>query len=135
VTNRISSNAQPTHLFVLVLNSPWCLALTGERSLNELPGQVFVALGRRGMEPLPLLECTYECDGKELHLIEMSQNKDAPSEKGVDEITEDWLVECTKCNRPFTIRCFVRYADGERIDTRVDILDDTGKNLGWLGSY
>lgn len=109
--------------------------MTGERSLDELPDRVFVALGRRGMEPLPLLECTYECDGKELRLLEMSQNKEAPSKMGVDEIIEDWLVECTKCNKPFTIRCFVRYADGERIDTRVDILDDTGKNLGWLGSY
>jgi len=131
----MSLNAQPTHLFVLVLNSHWCLVLTGERSLDGLPEHVYVALGRRGMEPLPLLECTYECDGKELRLLEMNQNKEAPSEKGVDEITEDWLVECTKCNRPFTIRCIVRYADGERIDTRVDILDDTGKNLGWLGSY
>ena len=123
------------HLSVVVLNSHWCFVLTGEKSLDGLPEHVYVALGRRGMEPIPLLECTYECDGKELRLLEMNQDKEAPSEKGVDEITEDWLVECTKCNRPFTIRCIVRYADGERIDTRVDILDDTGKNLGWLGSY
>jgi hypothetical protein len=109
--------------------------LTDERSLDELPDQVFVALGRRGMEPLPLKECTYECDGDELLLREVNQNKDSPSEKGVDEITVDWVVECKKCSRPFTIRCINRYADGQRIDTRVDILDDTGKNLGWLGSY
>jgi len=135
VTNRISSNAQPSHLSVLVLNSSWCLVLTGERSLDELPDQVFVALGRRGMEPLPLKECTYECDGDEIHLLGVSQSKDNPSLKGIDEITVDWLVECKKCTRPFTIRCINRYADGQRIDTRVDILDDTGKNLGWLGSY
>ena len=109
--------------------------LTDERSLNELPDQVFVALGRRGMEPLPLKECTYECDGDELSLLEVKQSKDHPSEKGVDEITVDWVVECKKCSKPFTIRCINRYADGQRIDTRVDILDDTGKNLGWLGSY
>jgi len=135
VTNRISSNAQPSHLSVLVLNSSWCLVLTGERSLDELPDQVFVALGRRGMEPLPLKECTYECDGDEIHLLGVSQSKDNPSLKGIDEITVDWLVECKKCTRPFTIRCINRYADGRRIDTRIDILDDTGKNLGWLGSY
>lgn len=135
MTNRISSNAQPSHLSVLVLNSSWCLVLTGERSLDELPDQVFVALGRRGMEPLPLKECTYECDGDEIHLLGVSQSKDNPSLKGIDEITVDWLVECKKCTRPFTIRCINRYADGQRIDTRVDILDDTGKNLGWLGSY
>lgn len=135
MTNRISPNAQPTHLSVLVPNSSWCLVLAGERSLNELPDKVFVALGRRGMEPLPLKECTYECDGDELHLLGVTQTKDGPSQKGVDEITVDWLVECTKCNRPFTIRCINRYADGQKIDTRVDILNDAGKNLGWLGSY
>ena len=135
MTNRISSGTQPSHLFVLVLNSSWCLVLREERSLNELPDQVFVALGRRGMEPLPLKECTYECDGAELQLIEVNQTKNTPSEKGIDEITVDWLVECKKCTRLFTIRCINRYADGQRIDTRVDILDDTGKNLGWLGSY
>lgn len=94
-----------------------------------------MALGRRGMEPLPLKECTYECDGKELRLLKFSQNKEGPSKKGVDEITEDWLVECEKCKKQFTIRCIVRYADEERIDTRVDIIDSDGKNLGWLGSY
>ena len=109
--------------------------VTGERSLNELPDQVFVALGRRGMEPLPLKECTYECDGAELDLIKVEENKKKPKSEGVDEITADWLVECKKCSRQFTIRCINRYADGQRIDTRVDILDDTGKNLGWLGSY
>ena len=129
------STAQPTHLFVLVLNKPRCLVLTGERSLNELPDQVFVALGRRGMEPLPLKECTYECDGAELKLLKVEQDKENPSTSGVDEMTVDWFVECNKCGKPFTIRCINRYADGQRIDTRVDILDDTGKNLGWLGSY
>ena len=109
--------------------------MTEDRTLDELPDRVFVALGRRGMEPLPLKECTYECSGQELRLLSFSQDKEKPSEKGMDEIVEDWLVECTTCKRPFTIRCYVRYSDGQRIDTRVDILDDTGKNLGWLGSY
>jgi len=111
------------------------LELTGERSLDELPDRVFVALGRRGMEPLALKECTYECDGDELNLLNVKQSKENPSEKGIDEMTVDWLVECKKCSRKFTIRCYNRYADGQRIDTRVDIIDDTGKNLGWLGSY
>ena len=101
VTNRIATSAQPTHLSVLVLNSPWCLALADERSLNELPDQVFVALGRRGMEPLPLKECTYDCDGAELILLEVKQSKKAPEQKGVDEITEDWLVKCMMCPQNF----------------------------------
>ncbi|TFG32907.1 hypothetical protein EU527_09245 [Candidatus Thorarchaeota archaeon] len=109
--------------------------LSDEHTLDELPDHVYVALGRRGMEPLPLKECTYICDGKELLLLKFSQNKAGPIERGLDEITEDWLVECEKCKKQFTIRCIIRYADGERIDTRVDIIDDKGKNLGWLGSY
>jgi len=109
--------------------------LADEHTLDELPDQVYVALGRRGMEPIPLKECTYNCDGKDLRLLSFSQNKQKPAETGVDEVVEDWRVECTKCKRSFIIRCFVRYADGERIDTRVDIIDDKGKNLGWIGSY
>jgi hypothetical protein len=111
------------------------LYLTNERSLDELPDQVFVALGRRGMEPLPLKECTYDCDGAELNLLEIRSNKDTPSDSGMDEVIEDWLVECQKCGKPFTIRCIIRFSDGQRVDTRVDILDDAGNNLGWLGSY
>ena len=111
------------------------LVLKGERSLNELPDRVFVALGRRGMEPLALKECTYKYDGDELNLLDVKQSKEKPSEKGIDEMTVDWLVECKKCHKQFTIHCINRYADGERIDTRVEIIDDTGNNLGWLGSY
>ena len=87
------------------------------------------------MEPIPLKECTYECDGKELELIGFSKDKQGIARKGVEEVTEDYLVRCTTCNRTFTIRCLVRYADGERMDTKVNIIDDAGKDLGWLGSY
>jgi hypothetical protein len=87
------------------------------------------------MEPLPLKECTYECDGNELHLLDVRQDKEKPAESGRDEITVDWHVECKKCSRSFTIRCYNRYVDGQRLDTKVEILDDNGENLGWLGSY
>jgi hypothetical protein len=94
---------------------------------------VFVALGRRGMEGIPLKECTYDCDGNELKLIEV--RKDQVLGKGTEEIGENWLVKCIKCKRQFTIQCIIRYHNGERIDTKVSLIDDTGKNLGWLGSY
>jgi len=108
--------------------------LVEDRSLDELPDRVFVALGRRGMEPLILKECTYDCDGQELNLIKPPRNQEISS-KGNMEVEEDWLVECAKCHRQFTIRCKVHYLDGERIDTRVHLIDDKGKDLGWLGSY
>ena len=123
----------PSHLSVPMSN--WTLVnhLADEPTLDELPDTVFVALGRRGMEALPLKECTYECDGQELKLIEV--RKDPVGGKGREEVEENWLVECTKCNRQFTIQCIVRYYDGERIDTKVSLIDDKGHNLGWLGSY
>jgi hypothetical protein len=108
--------------------------LEENRSLDELPDRVYVALGRRGMEPLTLKECTYDCDGQELELVEPPKDQEIPKD-GDLEIDEDWLVECTKCNRQFTIRCKVHYLNGEKIETRVNLIDDNGKDLGWLGSY
>ncbi|MBN2228313.1 MAG: hypothetical protein JW779_01895 [Candidatus Thorarchaeota archaeon] len=109
--------------------------MTDELSLDNLPDEVFVALGRRGMEGIPLKECTYQCDGKELELLHFRKDKETLKGSGVEEVIEDWIVKCKTCSRTFTIRCYIRYADGERADTRVDILDDKGTNLGWLGSY
>ncbi|MFW9908363.1 MAG: hypothetical protein ACFFEF_07290 [Candidatus Thorarchaeota archaeon] len=105
------------------------------RTLDELPDQVFVALGRRGMEGIPLKECTYSCGGTELSLIEVSSSPENISGSGTETVVEDWRVKCSKCEKPFTIRCRIRYHDRERMDTMVNIIDDNGKDLGWLGSY
>jgi hypothetical protein len=110
-------------------------SLTEKPSLDELPDDVFVALGRRGMEPVPLKECTYACDGNELTLIKMTRDPLEITGHSLEPVLEDWLVECKKCGRQFTIRCKIRYVDGKRIDTMVSIIDDKGNNLGWLGSY
>ena len=104
-------------------------------SLDELPDEVFVPLGRRGMEGIPLKECTYACDSKEITLKTVSKKPDQIQGKGIEEVLEDWTVECDKCKREFTIRCKVRYLDGKRVDTIVSIIDDKGNNLGWLGNY
>ena len=61
--------------------------LADESTLDELPDTVFVALGRRGMEALPLKECTYECDGQELKLIEVK--KDSVTGTGSEEVQAD----------------------------------------------
>ena len=84
---------QPSHLSVLVPSPSAVEYLVEERSLDELPDQVYVALGRRGMEPLPLKECTYECDGQDLTLIEPPKSNEVPT-KGDVEVEEDWIVEC-----------------------------------------
>ncbi|MDF1537780.1 MAG: hypothetical protein P1Q69_02640 [Candidatus Thorarchaeota archaeon] len=108
--------------------------MTDDRSLDELPDQVFVALGRRGMEGILLKECAY-CDGIELSLTDVNTDPPEIAGKGVEEVIADWNVKCDKCNRAFTIRCKVRYHDNEKMDTMVNIIEDTGKDLGWLGSY
>ena len=109
--------------------------LPSSPSLDDLPDEVFVALGRRGMEGISLKECTYACDGKELTLIQMERNPETITSHGLEPVVEDWLVECDKCKRQFTIQCKIRYIDGKRIDTMVNILDDKGNDLGWLGSF
>ena len=109
--------------------------MTEAPTLDDLPDEVFVALGRRGMEGISLKECTYACDGKELKLIEKNRDPKTITSHGLEKVVEDWIVECNKCNRQFTIRCKIRYIDGKRIDTMVNILDDKGNDLGWLGSF
>jgi hypothetical protein len=112
-----------------------CSHLTDKPTLEDLPDEVFVALGRRGMEGIPLKECTYECDGKELTLLEMSREPEKITGSGIENVVENWVVECNTCKRPFTISCMIRYVDGKRMDTKVNLLDDEGNDLGWLGSY
>jgi hypothetical protein len=112
-----------------------CSYLTSEPSIDDLPDEVFVALGRRGMEGIPLKECTYDCDGKELTLLEMTREPEKITGSGIESVVENWIVECNTCKRPFTISCKIRYVDGKRMDTMVNLLDDEGVDLGWLGSY
>jgi hypothetical protein len=109
--------------------------ILGEKSLDELPDQVFVALGRRGMEGIPLKECTYACDGDELSLVDFDRRPETIKGQGLEPVVEDWQVRCEKCGRTFTIRCKIRYVDGARIDTMVNLMDDKGVDLGWLGSF
>jgi len=109
--------------------------LSSKPTIDDLPDEVFVALGRRGMEGIPLKECTYDCDGKELALLEMKREPEKIAGSGSENVVENWVVECNTCKRPFTIQCKIRYYNGERFDTMVNLLDDEGNDLGWLGSY
>ncbi|MFW9911576.1 MAG: hypothetical protein ACFFEU_03840 [Candidatus Thorarchaeota archaeon] len=109
--------------------------MSSKPTIDDLPDEVFVALGRRGMEGIPLKECTYDCDGKELTLLEMSRKPEEITGNGTENVVENWVVECNTCRKSFTIQCKIRYYNGERFDTMVNLLDDEGNDLGWLGSY
>ncbi|TFF91502.1 hypothetical protein EU546_08535 [Candidatus Thorarchaeota archaeon] len=87
------------------------------------------------MEPIPLKECTYECDSTELGLVDYKRKPENLKNSGLEELMEEYRVECGKCSKEFTIRLESRLVDGERMDTKVSIIDDAGRNLGWLGSY
>lgn len=106
-----------------------------KRSLDELPSEVFVALGRRGMEGIPLKECTYGCNGGNLALLDVKSEPESIKGHGTETVVETWRVRCNECNREFSISCRIRYHDRTRFDTMVNIIDDNGKDLGWLGSY
>lgn len=108
--------------------------MSDDRTLDELPNEVFVALGRRGMEGIPLKECTY-CDGAELTLLSVASKPAEITKRGTEEVIENWLVRCENCGRNFTISCKIRFHDGIRMDTMVSLVDDANQNLGWLGSY
>jgi hypothetical protein len=110
-------------------------SLPEERSLDELPSEVFVALGRRGMEAIPLKECTYGCDGGDLSLVDVKSEPESITGKGTETVIETWRVRCNECKKEFSISCKIRYHDRTRYDTMVNIIDDAGKDLGWLGSY
>ena len=81
VTSRMGIKGQTLHLSVTVRRRSQVHWLSEEPTLDDLPDQVFVALGRRGMEGIPLKKCTYACDSDELELIEVV--KDPPSISGV----------------------------------------------------
>ena len=61
--------------------------MTENRSLDELPDRVFVALGRRGMEGILLKECAY-CDGIELSLVDVSTDPSEISGEGTEEVID-----------------------------------------------
>jgi len=105
-------------------------------SFDELPEFVFVPLGTRGVERIKLKQCQHclNDDLPSLRLVERSV-KDASE----NQDTVSYLVLCEKCNLKFTLRCRNIYSSGHERRTRiisfVSVLDEEGKDQGWLGNF
>ncbi len=109
-------------------------------SLDEIPNQITVSLGRRGFDPINPKQCS-KCGNQNpagLKLLEKIEHEDVIHEEGRKH-TVDYKIQCQKCDAVFYIRLqhvLQHVGDKEkRITTLVNILDENKNDLGWLGNY
>lgn len=108
--------------------------------LDELPDTVYVPLGRRGMEPVPLKICP-DCSKENLTLIQKKITRAAAKQDVTREemsLAEkeivDYKVRCQKCGNQFIIRLMRLYFKEEPVQTLVSILSKEGEPELWLGT-
>jgi len=95
-----------------------------------------IPLGTRGVEQVKLKQCQYclNDDPSSLKLLERSVRS-----IGDGEDTVSYLLLCEKCNRNFTLRCRNIYSAGHEVKSRVisfvSVLDEEGRDQGWLGNF
>ncbi|MFX0133545.1 MAG: hypothetical protein ACFFDN_07875 [Candidatus Hodarchaeota archaeon] len=109
-------------------------------SLDEIPNQITVSLGRRGFDPIHPKQCL-KCGNpnqSRLKLLEKIEQDKVTHEKG-EKRTIDYKIQCLNCQDIFYIRLqhLIHYQDDEekRVTTKVNILDENKNDLGWLGNY
>ncbi|MHA1300769.1 MAG: hypothetical protein ACTSO9_15235 [Candidatus Helarchaeota archaeon] len=109
-------------------------------SLDEIPNQIKVSLGRRGFDPVNPKQCS-KCGNaipSGFKLLEKQEEPEVTHEEGRKQ-TLDYKIQCMKCNNIFYIRLqhvFQKKEGGEkRVTTLVNILDEEKNDLGWLGNY
>ncbi len=108
--------------------------------LNELPDTVYVPLGRRGMEPVPLKICS-DCSKENLTLIQKKITK-VPVKQDVSSVdisqTEkeivDYKVRCQECGHQFIIRLTHLYFKKKPVQTLVSTQSKEGEPELWLGT-
>jgi len=95
-----------------------------------------IPLGTRGIEQVKLKQCQYcqNCDPSSLKLLERSVRNIG---KGEDAVS--YLLLCERCNRKFTLRCrniySSDYKERSRVISFVSVLDEEGRDQGWLGNF
>ena len=109
-------------------------------SLDEIPNQITVPLGRRGFDPINPKICA-KCGNSNpnaLKLLEKIPREKITHEEGFKEII-DYKIQCLQCKQIFFIRLqhiIHKTAEKEkRVTTMVNILDEKLNDLGWLGNY
>ena len=107
-------------------------------SLNEIPNQISVSLGRRGFDPINPKKCSKCGNPTRLKLLEKKE-LDTIKHKEGEKRTLDYKIQCLNCNNIFFIRLqhVIQFTEqGEkRVTTMVNILNENKDDLGWIGNY
>ncbi|MHA1144242.1 MAG: hypothetical protein ACTSRW_05850 [Candidatus Helarchaeota archaeon] len=106
--------------------------------MEELPDKVFVPLGRRGFDPIPLKYC-HVCKNRSA-CIKIVGKESSEKQEGNSILEEiDYKATCDSCGETFYFRVRKIYdvIDGEKrlITATINILDDKKNDLGWLGNF
>ncbi len=109
-------------------------------NLDELPDTVYVPLGRRGMEPVPLKICS-DCSKENLILIQKKITRtavkhDVPSVDTslAEKEIVDYKVRCQECGYQFIIRLTHLYFKKKPVQTLVSTQSKEGEPELWLGT-
>ena len=106
-------------------------------SLDEIPNQITVSLGRRGFDPVNPKKCP-KCGNPNLKLLN-KEELDTIKHKEGEKRTIDYKIQCLNCNNIFYIKLqhVIQFIDGreKRVTTLVNVLDENKNDLGWLGNY
>jgi hypothetical protein len=115
---------------------------------DDIPSHFYIALGRRGQEAISLDQCFLEgCDNQKIEELEPLGKETFSSEKKEDGSYYDCTkiqIRCKKCGGTFqiamkTMNLAQKNAEGGSVVKPFMgmgyILDQEGKNLGFLGYY
>jgi len=95
-----------------------------------------IPLGTRGVEQIKLKQCQY-CLNDDLSSLKLLERSVRNLGRGGDAVS--YLVLCERCNRKFTLRCRNIYSAGQeeknRVISFVSVLNEEGKDQGWLGNF
>jgi len=106
-------------------------------SIKELPDQIYAPLGTRGLQPIKLKQC-FRCSNQNVDELQVTEKK-IEAVQGRDQEMADYKIICKKCSSSFTIRLrnlyVVEKGRKRRSLTFVSILDEEGRDEGWVGSF
>ncbi len=113
---------------------------------DDIPSDFYIALGRRGQERVSTDQC-FLCDNNsidDLLPLEKKVKKSEVSEDGSYNICTPIKIKCIKCDNIFQFAMLVSHIPQKSDDGSLKIkpfmgqayiLDEHGKNLGFLGYF
>ena len=107
----------------------------------EIPSHAYIALARRGMEPISLDQCfLLNCDNTDQNLLEPFKKEEEEDDL---KIIKKIHIKCKKCGGTFilkfeTIKKVAKSSKDEEEPLSMGMvyaLDEEGKNLGHIGYF